>query len=168
MHPWAGYRKDRLLTQQQVANELGIERLSVIRLEQGMFNNIAADTLTQLAHLYGRAPDELLEVYHGYQEVTRLEFSSTHASWKGLRAYEGPAHPLIYYREFHELSRNELCKGLCLDYSPISDYETNKQRTIPMILKQVSEEIHWDYTELESSVLQWRASGRSAQNAGIK
>lgn len=167
MHPWAWYRIKRQLTQAEAASEIGIERLSIIRFEQGMFNNINTETLAELAELYRVDSDELLEVYHEYQQTQRQEFSSTHEDWRTiLRGYEGQAHPLIHYREYYELSRNELCKELCLDYSPISDYETNKQRGIPLILREVSEEIHWDYTALESAVLEWRASGRSSKVVG--
>jgi len=167
-HPWALYRQDRNLTQQQVANQLGIERLSVIRFEQGMFNHINTETLTELAHLYGRDPDELLEVYQQYQAAQRQEFAATHSQWRDiLRNYEGLLHPLIHYREHYELTRNGLCKELCLDYGPIAEYENNKQRAIPEILRTVSEEMHWDYTGLESAVIEWRASGRSSQSGRI-
>lgn len=163
-HPWAVYRERVNLTQVQVAERIGVERLSIIRYEQGMFGSLNTETLSELAHLYHKDPEQLSEVYHEFQRLQRQEFAATHSPWIDiLRNYEGLDHPLKHYREYYELSRNAFCKALCIDYAPVTDYENNKQKTIPSVLKDVSEEMRWDYTGLESSVLEWRASGRSAR-----
>lgn len=155
-------RRNRQLTQSDVAELLNVERLSIIRYEQGMFNHLNEQMLVDLAHIYRVKPGELEGSYLAYQEMQRLEFSATHDRWGVvLRGYQGLRHPLVYYREYYELSRNGLCKALCLDYGPIADYENDKQRAIPEVLRNVSEQMHWDYTQLESAVLEWRSSGRS-------
>lgn len=161
-HPWAVLRRQRGFTQLEIASILGIERLSVIRLEQGMFGHVNKEVLLKLAKVYDAPEGLLLQEYRGFQRETRQHFAATHNDWRLLRNYTGRKHPLIYYRTYYELSRNGLCRGLCLDYGPISEYETNRQRTIPEIIKIASEDMRWDWTALESAVLEWRASGRSS------
>lgn len=165
MHPWAKMRRNVNLTQAEVGMRLGVERLSIIRYEQGMFGHLSDPLLESLSRIYGVDKALLIQEYRGFQRVTRQEFKVKHRSWAVvLNEYQGLKHPLIHYRTYYELSRNGLCKALCLDYGPVAAYERNKQRSIPETLKTASEDIYWDYTGLESAVLEWRASGRS----GIK
>ena len=162
-HPWAKFRRAANMTQQQVANHLNIDRLSVLRYEQGMFGHLSDELLSSLSQIFKQDEALLVMEYRGYQREQRLAFAEEHLAWRAvLKDYQGKLHPLIYYRNYYELSRNALCKGLCLDYGPVSNYEMNKQRTIPAALVQASEDIRWDYTGLESAVLEWRASGRSS------
>lgn len=162
-HPWAKFRRAANLTQQQVGTMLNIDRLSVIRYEQGMFGHLSDALIDSLSRIYKIDQDLLIMEYRGYQRETRLEFAANHANWRIiLSGYVGTTHPLIHYRLFYGLSRNALCKGLCLDYGPVSNYEANKARAIPAALVQASEDMHWDYTGLESAVIEWRASGRSS------
>jgi DNA-binding XRE family transcriptional regulator len=162
LHPWAKMRRDVNLTQARVATELNIDRLSVIRYEQGMFGHLSDELVDSLATLYRTDPDLLVLEYRGYQRLKRLEFKERYLSWRYLSGYMGLPHPLIYYRDANDLSRNGLCKGLCLDYGPVSNYEANKQRSIPEIIKIASDDMGWDWTYLESAVLEWRSSGRSS------
>jgi hypothetical protein len=156
-------RRDVNLTQVEVANIIGVERLSIIRYEQGMFGHLSDEIVDQLGLLYRVDQDLLVMEYRGYQRLKRIQFKEDHRSWREvLTGYGGLKHPLIAYRDTYNLSRNALCKALCLDYGPISAYEANKQRTIPEIIRIASEDIYWDYTALESAVLEWRASGRSS------
>lgn len=164
MHPWTRFRRDVNLTQAAVGNALNIDRLSVIRYEQGMFGHLSDVLIGQLADIYKVDPDLLILEYREYQRLTRLEFKfAGNPSWRYVSGYQGRAHPLIYYRDAAGLlSRNALCRGLCLDYGPVSNYEANKQREIPQAIKVASEDIGWDWAYLESAVLEWRASGRSS------
>lgn len=156
-------RREVNLTQAEVGNLLSIERLSIIRYEQGMFGHLSDELLDSLSQIYKVDQDLLIMEYRGYQRESRLEFAAQHTNWReALRGYEGYTHPLIYYREAYELSRNQLCKHLCLDYGPISKYEANVQRALPEALRIASEDMRWDYTGLESAVIEWRASGRSS------
>lgn len=162
-HPWARFRRAANMTQQEVANHLNIDRLSVLRYEQGMFGHLSDELLSSLSQIFKQDETLLLMEYRGYQREQRQEFATTHLAWKYLLSkYDGKLHPLVYYRNYYELSRNALCKGLCLDYGPVSNYERNVQRAIPDAIKIASEDIRWDYTGLESAVLEWRASGRSS------
>lgn len=158
-HPWARFRLNKGLTQLDVAELIGVERLSIIRYEQGMYKN--PGHVRELAELYQKPAEELEEVYHQYQQTTRENFRDKYWNWNVLRDYGGQKHPLVHYREVSVLTRNELCKGLCLDYGPISEYEMNKQRTIPEVIRAASDAISWDWTVLEEAVLEWRASGRA-------
>lgn len=165
LHPWAKMRRAVNLTQADVASILGIERLSVIRYEQGVFGHLSDELIDSISEIYKVDQDLLVMEYRGFQREHRLEFKATHASWQEiLKDYEGLKHPLIKYREYYSLSRNGLCKGLCLDYGPISSYEANKQRSVPAIIVQASEDIGWDWAYLESAVSEWRSSGRSSRN----
>lgn len=150
------------LTQQEVGNYLDIDRLSVIRYEQGMFGHLSDELVDSLSQLYRVDQDLLIMEYRGYQREQRLRFKEGHADWRLVKDYKGLKHPLVHYRENYGLSRNGLCKGLCLDYGPISNYEMNKQRAVPESIKIASVDAHWDWTYLESAVLEWRASGRSS------
>lgn len=157
-------RREVNLTQAEVGNLLSIERLSIIRYEQGMFGHLSDELVDRLSQLYRVEPGLLIMEYRGYQRESRLEFASEHTNWReALRGYTGYTHPLVYYRNGYELSRNQLCKQLCLDYGPISKYEANKARTLPAALRIASEDMRWDYTGLESAVIEWRASGRSSR-----
>ena len=155
-------RRDVNLTQQEVGNRLGIDRLSIIRYEQGMFGHLSDELVDSLSQLYRVDQDLLIMEYRGYQREQRLRFAAQYSNFNWLQTYKGRKHPLIYYREYYKLSRNGLCKGLCLDYGPVSNYEMNKQRAIPESIKIACEDMHWDWTYLESAVLEWRASGRSS------
>lgn len=162
-HHWSTLRRAAQLTQAQVASELGVERLTIIRYEQGMFGHLSSEILDRLSDLYNTDQEVLLVEYQLYQHAQRTVFATEHSNWRFiLRKYSGRMHPLEYYRNYYDLSRNGLCKGLCLDYGPISDYEKNTQRSIPDIIKRASEQISWDWTYLESAVLEWRADGRSS------
>jgi len=163
MHPWARYRRGVNLTQQQVGQELNIDRLSVIRYEQGMFGHLSDALVDSLSQLYKVDEDLLILEYRGYQREMRQWFAAIYPNWHSLSSYKGTHHPLIYYRtNITSLSRNQLCKGLCLDYGPVSNYEANKQRSLPVSLKIASEDAHWDWAYLESAVNEWRADGRSS------
>lgn len=163
MHPWARFRRDVNMTQAAVGATLNIDRLSVIRYEQGMFGHLSDELVDQLTELYKVDPDLLIMEYRGYQRLTRLEFKEHHQPWQVLTGYTGRKHPLIYYRlNVANLSRNGLCKGLCLDYGPVSNYEANKARSLPVSLKIASEDMGWDWAYLEGAVSEWRSSGRSS------
>lgn len=162
MHPWAKMRRKRNLTQVEVGNILGMDRLSVIRYEQGMFGHLSDSLIDSLSDLYKEDADLLILEYRGYQRLTRLAFAEQYPDWKFVRGYTGLDHPLIYYRNNIGLSRNALCKGLCLDYGPVSEYEANKQRSLPLSIKVASEDMRWDWTILDSAVSEWRSSGRSS------
>lgn len=163
VHPWAKFRRAVNMTQAEVAGITNRERLNIIRLEAGMLGHLSDELIGQLADLYRQDPDLLVMEYRGYQRLQRLEFKSKYKNWRViLDGYQGRTHPLIYYREFYEFSRNQLCKALCLDYGPISDYEHNKQRSLPQIIEIAAEDMGWEALHLENAVLEWRRSGRSA------
>jgi transcriptional regulator with XRE-family HTH domain len=63
-------RKQRGLTQEQVATALGVEQPSVSRLEAGK-QNASLETLEALATLYGVGVPDLF-VYDGPNELMRL------------------------------------------------------------------------------------------------
>lgn len=163
MHPWAKFRRAVNLTQAELGSIIGVERLSIIRYEQGMFGHLSDELIDSISEIFKVDKDLLIMEYRGYQREHRLEFAATHSKWAiTLLGYQGLTHPLIYYRMAEGLSRNQLCKGLCLDYGPISAYEANKQRAVPEIIKIASDDVHWDWTYLEGAVSEWRSSGRSS------
>lgn len=171
-HPWVKHRSRVGFTQLEVAEYLMVTRQYVIRLEQSLFHEPPGDILLMLAQLYTISPGELAAEYGAFVKTQREEFRSEYQSFKEVLTedYRGLVHPLKYYRESQSLSRMAFCKGLCLDYGPISDYETNKQRAIPMIIKLAAEEVNWNYEPLELAVKNWRRDGRAdrgpKQNSG--
>ncbi len=165
-HPWARYRRNMGLTQSSVADRVGVTRHYIIRLEQSLFWHPSDSLLVRLSILYDIELGEFEESYYRYVRDTREEFARTHSSFEalfgsGLRSLVWDKHPLVIYRERHGLSRMGLCKGLCLHYDPVSEYEANKQRDIPAQLVEACDDIKWDYQPLVSAVAEWRISGRA-------
>jgi hypothetical protein len=99
--------------------------------------------------------------YYDYVRSTREEFAKSHNSFAVLvpTLVINRKHPLVLYRENYELSRMGLCKGLCLHYDPITEYEANKQREVPEQLKEACEEMKWDWQPLADAVAVWRRLG---------
>jgi hypothetical protein len=107
--------------------------------------------------------------YYDYVRETREEFAKTHQSfvavlgrefgYLGSLDYTGRLHPLVHYRDAYEMSRMGLCKGLCLHYDPITEYEGNNQRDVPEQLKEACEEMKWDWQPLARAVADWRKNG---------
>lgn len=163
-HPFSRLRALRELSQAQLAVRLGVTRHYYLRLEQGLFHEIPDEILKTLVETFGVSSSELSELYRSYQRETREEFKVEHSSFKDiLSSYSGLTHPLVWYRGNQGLSRMGLCKGLCLHYDGVTQYEKNVQRSIPQDIKLACEDISWDYTYLESSVIEWRSSGRADQ-----
>jgi transcriptional regulator with XRE-family HTH domain len=165
-HPWALRRIAVNKTQMDIADLLNVSRQTVIRLEQSLFHTVTVDNLNRLSLVFNSDPSELMSEYRSYITETRSEFRGRFPSFKevlgsGGKGYTGSHHPLVYYREFNHLSRMQLCKGLCLDYGPVSEYEANRQRGLPVIIKLAAQEIYWDYAPLESAVSEWRSDGRA-------
>lgn len=162
MHPWTQIRKANNLTQISVAEKLGVTRFMLGKLEQSQFDHPPQELLTGLAEIYNTTEKSLLESWDLYVRETRDLFASRHRSFtEVLIAYRGFNHPLVHYRETQNLSRYALCKGLCLHYDPISDYEQNRQRTTPEGLVKACEYLKWDIKPLEESVYEWKRSGRA-------
>lgn len=165
-HPWARYRRNAGFTQAEVADRMHVTRHYIIRLEQSLFWHPTDSLMVKLAMLYDVELGEFEESYYRFVRDTRETFAKTHSSFEslfgsGLRPLVFNKHPLVIYRERHGLSRMGLCKGLCLHYDPISEYEANKQREIPAQLIEACEEIKWSYAPLVRAVAEWRISGRA-------
>lgn len=160
IHPWAQIREDRCLTQLEVSKHLKVTRQTVIRLEQGLFHSPSETVLNELADLYETSKGEMLEDYYIYVRVTRTEFGDRYSNFDSLKTYLAPAHPLESWRLDQELSRMGLCKGLCLDYGPVADFEYNRQRAIPEGLILAAKQINWDLEPLEDAVKRWRVKWR--------
>lgn len=161
-HPWVVHRERKVLTQEAIASELNVNRQTVIRLEQSLFHSPSDEVLEALSRIYGVSQLELRLEYDEYKMYQRALFKSDHKSfWLALAGYEGAEHPLVWYREQYELSRLAFCRALCLDYSPVADYEANKQRSIPLELMLACNEMSWDYLPLEKAVSDWRLKGHA-------
>lgn len=160
-HPWARRRTQLGLTQDAVAATLHVNRQTVIRLEQGLFHQPSEDVLVKLGILYATPIGDLIRGYNEYVMTQRGEFAGMYPDFRVLNNYQGFEHPLISYRLSLGLSRLAFCRALCLDYGPVADYETNKQRGIPLELIRACSDMNWDYAPLESAVAEWRSSGRA-------
>lgn len=160
-HPWATRRERIGLTQELVAFELNVNRQTVIRLEQSLFHQPSEEVLTKLGEIYAAPIGELIEEYNTFVKTKRGEFAGRYPNFHQLNNYTGFEHPLVAYRESIDLTRLGFCRALCLDYGPISDYENNKQRGIPLELIRACSDMMWDYAPLEEQVVLWRQSGRA-------
>jgi transcriptional regulator with XRE-family HTH domain len=159
--------RDRVhITQAELAEHLGVTRHYYIRLEQGLYHEIPDGILAELAKWFGVTEAEISGTYRTFQKVTREQFRESHLSFKKvLLKYNGLSHPLTYYREHERLTRMGLCKGLCLHYDGVTQYEANKQRGVPLDIRIACNDIYWDYTYLETAVAEWRISGRADRAA---
>jgi DNA-binding XRE family transcriptional regulator len=160
-HPWAVRREKFDLTQNEVALTIKVNRQTVIRLEQSLFHQPSIEVLTAFSSLYSTPIGELVEEYNEYVQFQRGAFAGKYPDFKQMRNYSGLEHPLVSYRESIDLSRLGFCRGLCLDYYPIVQYEANKQRGLPLELKLACEDMKWDWSILEEEVVLWRQSGRA-------
>jgi transcriptional regulator with XRE-family HTH domain len=165
-HPWGRYREQAGFTQSEVAELTGNTRHYIIRLEQGLFWHPPDSLLVRLAGLYKIDLGTFEASYYEYVRETRSRFAKEYESFSGYfgilpRPYNKIEHPLVRYRLANNLSRAGLCKGLCLHYGLISDYEANKQRDLPEQLQEACDEIKWDTTALVNAVAEWRKSGRA-------
>ena len=162
VHPWAKYRKSAGFTQAQAADRVGVTRHMIIRLEQSLFWHPPQDSvLVKLSTLYDIELGTFEMAYYQYVRDRREEYAKTHKDFDTILAKrEFPKlHPLVEYRSFYELSRMGLCKAICLHYDPISEWEMNKQRSIPDQLKEACEEMQWSTELLEDEVSKWRRFG---------
>jgi transcriptional regulator with XRE-family HTH domain len=161
--------RDRInITQAALAERLNVSRHYYIRLEQGLYHEIPSEILGELSRWFGVTETELSSVYRTFQRTTREQFRDSHESFKKvLASYGGLRHPLIYYRETERLTRMGLCRGLCLHYDGVTQYEANKQRGLPLDLKIACGDIYWDYAYLETAVSEWRQDGRADRAATI-
>lgn len=168
IHPWTTRRKAAGITQLEMADLLGVSRHMVIRLEQSLYHEPSAMILGNLETVLNENGQILRREYLEYVQDMRTLFKVDHLNFKDFfrNGYSGTTHPLVYYRLSYDLSRMGFCKGLCLDYGPITDYEHNKQRGLPLELKLASESIGWEYVDLEEAVTIWRADGRADRLAG--
>lgn len=161
----ATFRERLNITQADLAESLGVTRHYYIRLEQGLYHEIPRELLLQLSRRFNVTEAELSDSYRSYQKLCRDAFREAHRSFKKvLSGYNGLAHPLVYYRSEEKLTRMGLCKGLCLHYDGVTQYEANKQRGVPLDIKLACSDIYWDYTYLETAVAEWRQSGRADRN----
>jgi transcriptional regulator with XRE-family HTH domain len=162
-HPWSVIRRDLALTQLEIARALNVDRQTVIRLEQGLFHSPSSEVLEKLSGIYETDPQELLNDYWDYVTRTRQEFMEKYPDFAAVLSdpYTHKEHPLVLYREVNSLTRMGLCKGLCLDYAPVADFEYNRQRSIPESLLKACREIGWDCTVLEKAVADWRILGHA-------
>lgn len=164
-HPWGRYREIAGYTQEEVADLTGNTRHYIIRLEQSLFWHPPDSLLVKLAGLYKIDLSTFEESYYQYVRETRERFAKEYVTLERFCTTFYPSndlrHPLEAYRGFVGLSRAGLCKGLCLHYGLVTDYEHNKQREIPEQLQEACDEIKWDTAPLISAVQDWRRSGRS-------
>jgi transcriptional regulator with XRE-family HTH domain len=164
-HPWGRYREQAGFTQSEVAELTGNTRHYIIRLEQGLFWHPPDSLLVRLAGLYKIDLATFEASYYEYVHETRLKFSKEYSPFALFFEHDldnvDRRHPLVTYREYYGLSRAGLCKGLCLHYGLISDYEANKQRDLPEQLQEACDEIKWGTTALVNAVAEWRKSGRA-------
>jgi transcriptional regulator with XRE-family HTH domain len=169
LHPWAKYRRAAGFTQDSVADVLSVSRHYVIRLEQSLFTSPPKSISIKLSELYGIELGIFEASYYAFVRFKREEFAGKHGSFEKFFTdpYIFKKHPLEFYRDAYSLSRMGLCKGLCLHYDPISEYEKNKQREVPDQLKEACEEIGWDVKPLRRAVADWRTSGRADATRSI-
>lgn len=160
-HPWATRRERAGFTQDSVAGLLGVNRQTVIRLEQSLFHAPSVEVLVKLGEYYSVPIGDLIEEYNEYVQFQRGVFAGKYPNFSMLNNYQGVEHPLVSYRLSLDLTRLAFCRELCLDYGPVSDYERNIQRGIPLELIRACSDMYWDYAPLESAVAEWRSSGRA-------
>lgn len=161
-HPWSFHRLRSGLTQERLADALGVSRYYIVRLEQGIYRRPSEELLTKLAAVFKINEGQLLAEYYKYQREVRIRFANEVDDFRRLANYTGTKHPLVAWREDYNLSRIGLCKELCLHQDSIRDYELQLQLGIPDQLVEACEQIGWSTEPLVNAVREWKLSGRSA------
>ena len=80
-------RKDRLMTQDKIAQYLNIDRSTYAKLESKKTSTISSDTLNKLASFYDVSVDYLLKNNKDYIEKTGTGYKSAKARRKYRRRY---------------------------------------------------------------------------------
>jgi len=128
-------RKERGLTQEQLAKKCRVTRLAIIRNEQGLFTS----PLPAVAHFFNGGR-QVEEAYRHYQFSKRREADVTNAVKRAVtldRISKLPAQPFLLWRNeiLGPISQMKFCQMLCLHPATVANYERNNQRFMPMQIK---------------------------------
>jgi transcriptional regulator with XRE-family HTH domain len=134
-NPVKRLRKEHKITQQQLADAGDLQRLTVLRTEQGLYEEIPGAVMDGLARLVPSLDRGLvardysafqrhMRALYGPLSVNRLRFDL-------VRAAIIKGHPLVELREKSGWTQIGLCKNLCVNAGLIHKWESGKQKEVP-------------------------------------
>lgn len=149
-NPIKRIRKEHKITQVQLASASDIERLTIIRTEQGLYEHIPGAIEKGLSDLVPSLDLRLVRVQyaqfqrhtralHGPLSVDRLRFD---------RVVDGDAHVLTRLREASNWTQIGLCKKLCVNAGLIHKWESGKQRLAPRQLLDAMRDAGYSESEI--------------------
>jgi transcriptional regulator with XRE-family HTH domain len=165
VNPLAAFRADQKWSLDECARIMGVSQSTIIRTEQGCYNDIPPSILRYLSdHHISR--DAIIHDYHRFQSITRLRTLDRAAyyfwgqSLTALIAKEPTANPFVLWREgilrYH--SRLAFCKDLCLHPSTVKRVEDGLAERLPgSIIEALSSgRAEVDWMALDAVYRGWR------------
>lgn len=153
------------LSQQNLANKVGISKHAVLRSEQGMYVEPLPSLLNYMCNNFPVGRLTLIQQYERFQVYTRetsgrllgdmeseLDTWHTylHSSPTALSPYQ--LHPLVWLRTIRGYNPTSLAKAICVNQTVVNYFEKNSinQRTIPEQLTHALKDCGYEDDELAS------------------
>lgn len=134
MNPVKRLRKEHNITQQQLADAGDLQRLTVLRTEQGLYEEIPGAVMDGLARLVPSLDKGLVaREYAAFQRHQRALYgplSVNRLRFDAVRPQDN-RHALVRLREASGWSQIGLCKNLCVNAGLIHKWESGKQKEAP-------------------------------------
>lgn len=127
-------RESLSYTVQGAADEMGISKQALIRLEQGTFEHILPRALNWYLIKFGVSELTLTDSYEEFQNKTRQRSGRLLGDLNV--PLDTPEHPLRYLRRLHDINPTELAKALCIPQATIVYFERKPklQKSVPKCL----------------------------------
>lgn len=153
------------LSQQALANKVGISKHAVLRSEQGMYVEPLPSLLNYLCKHFPVGRIEVIQQYERFQVHTReasgrllgdMEseldkwYTYLRSSPTTLNTYQ--LHPLVWLRTIRGYNPTSLAKAICVNQTVVNYFEKNSinQRTVPEQLTHALKDCGYNDDELAS------------------
>lgn len=139
----------------QLAKDFGVTESTIIRTEQGLYNEIPPNVLRHLA-AHSLSPNTVRRQYARYQTCQRLKSGArynrrTYSFYRSMVAQNPEENPLVLFREkfLGYKSRLAFCKDFCLHPSTVKRVEDGLSQTLPQSILDALGEAGFDGWLLE-------------------
>lgn len=151
------------LSQQNLANKVGISKHAVLRSEQGMYVEPLPSLLNYMCNNFPVGRLSIIQQYERFQVYVREQSGRLlgdidkeldnwhhhlHNSPSPLSAYQ--LHPLVWLRIIRGYNPTSLAKAICVNQTVVNYFEKNSinQRTVPEQLSHALKDCGYDDDEL--------------------
>lgn len=137
VNPLYWYRLMENISISQLAKDFNVTESTIIRTEQGLYNEIPPNVLRNLA-AHSLSPDTVRRQYARYQTGKRLKSGArysrrTYGEYRSLTKKNPEENPLVLFRAsfLGYKSRLAFCKDFCLHPSTVKRVEDGLSQTLP-------------------------------------